>query len=263
MQHTWKLRKLDTLPGEPVGYRDRDGRLDFNALVGQSLRLAHTGGIFCRVCDKRIPKAYGEGYCYPHFQSDPANAPCIVRPELCEAHLGRGRDPAWEQAHHNREHVVYLAVSGGLKVGVTRADNTLARWIDQGASRAIVLARLPWRALAGELEVALKAHLSDRTSWQRMLKNEDDPAIDLAAEKARVAALVPAPLAQWISADEAVTELHYPVTAWPAKVRSVSLDKTPEFEGRLSGIRGQYLMFEDGAVFNVRRHTGYEVRLSA
>jgi hypothetical protein len=45
-------------------------------------------------------------------------------------------------------------------------------------------------------------------------------------------------------------------------VSSLNLDKTPQFSGKLMGIKGQYLLFEDGTVFNVRTYEGYVVKIS-
>jgi hypothetical protein len=43
----------------------------------------------------------------------------------------------------------------------------------------------------------------------------------------------------------------------------MSFDKTPHISGKLTGIRGQYLYFDENMVINVRRHTGYEIELNA
>ena len=45
------------------------------------------------------------------------------------------------------------------------------RWMDQGARQAVILLETPNRYLAGEAEVALKDHFTDKTSWQAMLKD--------------------------------------------------------------------------------------------
>jgi hypothetical protein len=158
-------------------------------------------------------------------------------------------------------HVVYLAVTSGLKVGVTRETEIPTRWIDQGAWRAIVLARVPRRQLAGQIEVSLKQHVSDRTQWQTMLKNAQPRDIDLREQKQRLAELLPEQLRAYRCPDDTTTELSYPVRAFPPRVKSINLDKTPEVEGVLWGIKGQYLMLRDGRVFNVRKHTGYDVEL--
>ena len=201
--------------------------------------------------------------CYNCFMNSPENAECILRPELCQAHLGKGRDPEWEKKAHFRPHYVYLASTNAIKVGVTRDDQIPTRWIDQGAHKGIILAEVPYRQLAGAIEVALKDHLSDKTNWQRMLKNEVLGDLDLVKEKERVIELLPEQFRQYKSANDEILELIYPVLAYPAKVTSLSLDKMPTIEMQLSGIRGQYLMFEGGSVINIRKHSGYEVELIA
>lgn len=229
--------------------------------VGRWVELVFTGEIECLSCGKRIKKTYGEGACYPCFQKEASFSPCIVRPELCRAHLGEGRDPDWEVAHHAQPHVVYLAWTGALKVGVTRDTNIPTRWLDQGAGAAIRLAEVPYRQLAGEIEVAMKAHLSDRTQWQRMLA--DGPTdVDMVAEKRRYAALLDDGLKQWRSENDEVVRPRYPLPTPPMKPTRISLDKTRAVDGLLTGIRGQYLIFEGERALNVRRHAGYRVELA-
>ena len=259
------LSKMRVTPGEPVAYTLPlgDDVIAVNELLGAPLTLTFTGARYCRVCGERVERLFGEGYCYPHFLSDPSASPCIIRPELCEAHLGGGRDPAWEAAYHLRPHVVYLAHSGGMKVGVTGADHTRTRWIDQGAAAALRIAETPYRKLAGEIEVALKEHFSDRTVWQRMLAGAPVDPDELLRVRRDALAAIPAPLAPWALPDEPVTALVYPVSQHPAKPRSVDLGRDGSVTGRLVGVRGQYLLFEGGAVLNVRRHTGHHVTLRA
>lgn len=252
---------LDASSGR-VYYRLGQERLAIDELLGRVLTIEHTGTIHCRICGESIPKTYGEGYCYTHFQSDPATAPCVIHPELCQAHEGKGRDIEWERKHHDQPHVVYLADSGGLKVGVTRSTHRPSRWIDQGAHAAVELARAPNRYLAGVIEVALKDTVSDKTRWQRMLTGVEDGKVSLADEHARVAALLPEDLAGYTAPLEAITELRYPSIATPEKIKSLNLSRVPEHSARLIGIRGQYLIFEEGVVVNIRRHTGFEVQLS-
>jgi hypothetical protein len=66
---------------------------------------------------------------------------------------------------------------------------------------------------------------------------------------------------QWIE-DQPVKHMEYPVMSYPEKIKSINLDKTPEFSGKLSGIKGQYLIFEDGRVINFRKYAGYLVTIS-
>lgn len=250
--------------GAPVEYRlfFEDSELLVNSLIGQHISIRHTGAIYCSSCNAKIKKTFQDGLCFRCFQSAPEASECILRPELCRAHLGEGRDVEWEQAHHNQPHVVYLASSDTVKVGVTRSTQVPYRWIDQGASCAIRLAETPNRFEAGQLEVALKSVFTDKTNWQRMLKNQIDESIDLEEEKWSIHEQLPADLTIYFSENDEITEIQYPVIQYPEKVKSISLDKTPLVEGKLTGIKGQYLIFEDGSVMNVRKHTGYEVEIT-
>ena len=212
--------------------------------------------------DEKTKKSFAQGFCFPCFKNAPENSPCIIRPELCEGHLGKGRDAEWEENHHVQPHVVYLALSSGLKVGVTRGNQVPTRWIDQGATQAIRLAETPHRQLAGAIEVVLKDYMSDKTNWQRMLKNQIAEGIDLLKEKQKAKALLSGDLQQYISEKNDVFTFNYPVDSYPLKVKSVNFDKLPEIEGKLKGIKGQYLIFMDNRVLNIRRHTGYFITLS-
>ena len=187
---------------------------------------------------------------------------CIIKPELCRAHLGEGRDIHWEREHHLQEHYVYLAVSSGLKIGITRDTQIPTRWIDQGASYAIPIAKTPNRYLCGMIEVSLKEYISDRTAWQRMLKNEIAHE-DLIEKRDKIIKLVPEKYKKYILTQENILNIKYPVNEYPSKVKSLSFDKTPIIEGRLVGIKGQYLIFENGQVLNIRKHQAYVIEFSA
>ncbi len=234
-----------------------DDAIDMNSLINKDIRLFWNGDIFCSACGKKTKNSFGEGFCYPCFQSAPEATECTIRPELCRAHLGEGRDPEWEERNHNTPHIVYLAASDIVKVGVTRITQVPTRWIDQGASSAIRLAETPNRYEAGILEVALKSFFADKTNWQRMLKNEVDDSIDLVEEKWNLHDQLPEDLIHFFSENDEVIEINYPVLTYPTKVKSLSFDKTPTIEGKLVGIKGQYLIFEDGSVLNIRKHTSY------
>jgi hypothetical protein len=57
------------------------------------------------------------------------------------------------------------------------------------------------------------------------------------------------------------SHMEFPVLRYPQKVKSLNLEKQPEYAGKLMGIKGQYLIFEDDTVFNVRGSEGYYVGL--
>ena len=266
MIYTGDLRKMRSFYDTPVRYElplYGSDTIPVSDWVGKDLKIVHTGEIFCVRCGRKTEKSFGQGYCYPCFSTGPENSPCIINPELCEGHMGIGRDAGWERQHHVKPHVVYLAISSGLKVGVTREDQVPTRWIDQGAYQAIILAETPYRRIAGEIEVALKAFLSDKTSWQRMLKNEVAEGIDLVEKKAEVAELLPDDYKDYLSKRNKVYQIEYPVIEFPQKVKSTNLGKTAELAGKLMGIKGQYLIFDEGRVLNVRSYAGYRCEISA
>jgi len=242
--------------------KDEQTEIVMNNLIGKEITLTHNDNKYCSICDNKVKKFFGQGFCYPCFIKAPENSECIIRPELCRGHEGEGRDPEWEERNHVQSHIVYLALTSAVKVGVTRKVSVESRWIDQGAWKAVVLAELPNRYLAGKLEVALKVHMSDKTNWRKMLKNEMNFSFDLASFKNEILALIPEDLKQYVKEDEEILEITYPVEKYPLKVVSSNFDKTPEISGVLQGIRGQYLFFEEGKVLNIRKFTGYEVELS-
>ncbi len=230
-----------------------------NEWVGKTIKLTWDGSIFCTACEKQTKKSFGEGFCYACFINAPEATECNLRPELCRAHLGEGRDIAWEEKNHNQKHIVYLAASNKVKVGVTRITQIPTRWIDQGASFAIRIAETPNRYEAGILEVALKSFFTDKSNWQRMLKNELDESIDLLEEKWTLFDQLPSDLTKYFTEDDEIISINYPVLDFPVKVSSLSFDSTPTIEGKLMGIKGQYLIFEGGKVLNIRKHTGYSI----
>jgi len=257
-----QLRKMQVEQGSPIKYYlNLEERFLVNDLIGHNLSISWTGIIQCVDCQKVTKSSFGQGFCYKCFTQSAQSSECIIRPELCRAHLGEGRDPEWEEANHNQPHTVYLAQSDIVKVGVTRNTQIPTRWIDQGATAAIRLAETPNRYLAGVLEVALKDHFSDKTNWQKMLKNEIDYTIDLAAEKWELEELLPADLTQYFTDDEEIENFDYPVISYPSKIKSIALEKVNHFTGKLIGIKGQYLIFENDLVINLRKYTGYIVEI--
>ena len=257
------LHKMSTGLAEEVEYRLRLSEPIFmNELIGNTIQLEWKGIINCQKCAKITKKSFGEGFCYTCFISAAEASECILRPELCRAHLGEGRDPEWEERNHNQPHVVYLAASSAVKVGITRATQVPTRWIDQGASSAVRLAEVSNRFEAGRIEVALKQFFTDKTSWQKMLKNDIDESIDLIDEKWSLEEQLPNDITDYFSENDEIIELKYPVLEYPEIVKSVSFDKFPSIQGKLLGIKGQYLILDGGRVLNIRKHTGYHVQIS-
>lgn len=241
---------------------DPHEEVPMNAFVGKEIELRFMDAIHCVVTGKKIKKTYGEGMSYDAFRSSPMAVESIVRPELSRIHEGIAlRDKEWEEKHHNQPHYVYLSLTSEVKVGVTRTVNLPHRWIDQGAVQAILLAETPYRQLAGLIEVDLKEMYADKTNWRNMLKNVYDESTDLIAEKENILAALPEDYQEFVSDDDDITFISYPVLEYPEKVKSMKLGKEQVISGKLEGIKGQYLIFDGGRVMNVRSHSGYRVRL--
>lgn len=264
MQFEGNISKMTTEIGSPVSYQlpIGDAFIQMNPLIGQSIQLKFDGRINCISCGKKTKTSFNQGFCYNCLQTAPEASESVIRPELSKAQFGISRDMEWSKKHDLADHFVYLAVSNELKVGVTRHHQIPTRWIDQGASYAIKLAQTPNRHIAGVIEVFLKQHLSDKTNWRAMLKNEVAHDLDLTAEKRRIAELLPTELRKYIIEEDVKQEINYPVNRYPSKIKSIGFDKLPEIEGVLAGIKGQYLIFEDDRVLNVRKHNGYFIRFS-
>ncbi len=254
------LHKMKTTANVPVQYSllNQDGDIVMNSLIGHAIHIAYQGTIHCVYCNAITRQSFHNGYCYSCFTSLPETDRAVLHPEEDKSHLGISRDMEWSKQYSLIDHIVYVAVTGNVKVGVTRHNQIPTRWIDQGAMAAIKLARTPYRQLAGLIEVELKKYVADKTKLGEMLSTQTH-LIDLQARKNELAELLPPELKQYVTVDNQVVELVYPIQEAFKYLKNLKLDKTPDFLGRLIGIKGQYLMFEDGTAFNVRNHSGYVV----
>ena len=263
MTYEGTLTKMQTELGSPIQYYlvFENSFLNVNQLLGKEIEIVFDG-FQCLNCGKQ-KKIFRQGFCYDCFYSSPSVGDWIMKPELSTAHLGiADRDLEYESRVQLQPHIVYFASSSEIKVGVTRNTQVPTRWIDQGAEQALAIVEVPNRYLAGITEVALKNYFADKTNWRKMLTNAVIE-VDLLDEKKRVQEFLPSEIQGYFDLDAfKVLPLHYPVLNYPAKISSLSLDKTASFQGKLTGIKGQYLIFEDGTVFNVRSYEGYKVRIS-
>lgn len=263
------LDKMITELTRPVTYSLplSDQRVALNPLLGRELTLTHTGQIFCVHCRRKTRKSFNQGYCYPCFVSLAQCDRCIMKPELCHFHHGTCREPSWGEAFCFQPHFVYLANSSGVKVGITRQTQIPTRWIDQGAEQALPIMKVTSRHVSGLVEVAIAKHVSDKTSWQRMLKNRIEP-LDLKAFRDRLLRQCAADLEEIGRLDDGaaieflpdaeIVDIEFPVAVFPNKVKSCNFDKQPVVSGVLQGIKGQYLIFDSG-VINIRKFSGYEI----
>jgi hypothetical protein len=267
------LEKMRVNLDAPVQYQLplNDGLVPLNPLLGKSIKLRFTGNIACIHCHRTIKKSFNQGYCYPCFSSLAQCDMCIMKPETCHYAAGTCREPAWGEQFCFQPHIVYLANSSGIKVGITRQTQIPTRWIDQGAIQALPIFKVPSRYISGLIEIAIAKHVSDKTSWQQMLKNNAQP-IDLIAQRDMLVSLCASELTEIVQrfgeqsveflADAQPVNIEFPVDHYPLKINSFNFDKNPEVAGVLHGIKGQYLLLDTG-VINIRKFTGYEIEFSA
>jgi Protein of unknown function (DUF2797) len=264
---TGQIRKLIGQFESPIQYFLPIGndRIALNNLIGKKITLTYLHQIFCIQCNRKITKSFQQGFCYPCYRKLMACNLCIIYPEKCN-YPQKDCPDTWEHAHCKQEHVVYLANSSGLKVGITRSTHIPTRWIDQGASQAILLFKVSNRYQSGLLEVSLKQYVSDKTNWRKMLG--DNPTLyEMATEKEKLLQTAKESLAELFAQHQDIECLHeksltltYPILEHPLKLSAITFDKEPEVTGRLLGIKGQYFLLDTG-VINIRKHSGYAITL--
>lgn len=261
MVYTGVLTKMQTEFLEPIQYYlvFENDFIHINQLLNKSIDIKRVG-YQCLSCGLDRP-IFRQGFCKTCFFEKPLAGDWIMRPELSTAHLGKeDRDLEYEKKVQLQPHIVYLANSSNVKVGVTRKSQVPTRWIDQGAHEALEIVEVPNRYLAGITEVALKDHVADKTNWRTMLKNEIKDE-DLLEWKQNLKKYIPEEALPYFIENNKETHLHFPVEKYPEKLKSLNLTKTPHYSGKLVGIKGQYLIFEDNTVFNVRSNEGAVVEL--
>ncbi|MCC9042731.1 DUF2797 domain-containing protein [Myroides sp. M-43] len=262
MQYEGVLNKMQTEFNSPIEYYlvFKNNFININQILDRTIKIDFTG-YECLNCGQQ-KKIFRQGFCYECFYSSAQVGDWIMRPELSKAHLGiEDRDLEYETKVQLQPHIVYLAVASDVKVGVTRKTQVPTRWIDQGASKAIEIVEVPNRYLAGITEVALKDMFTDKTNWRKMLQNE---VLETNLEEIRntLKDKLPEEAKPYFDqTNSSVFNLEYPVLQFPTKIASLNLDKTPSYQGKLKGVKGQYLLFEDGTVFNIRTYEGYMVNI--
>ncbi len=256
------LQKMQTELGNPIQYYMifKNDFLNVNQVINKEITI-HFIKHQCLNCGQDKP-IYRQGFCKNCFFEIPSAGDWIMRPELSTAHLNKeDRDLAYEKKVQLQPHIVYLANSSSVKVGVTRKTQVPTRWIDQGAHEAIEIVEVPNRYLAGITEVALKDYVSDKTNWRKMLKN-DITDESLEEWKNKLKQYIPEEALPYFIKNNKETNIEFPVHKYPTKVKSLNLDKTPNYTGTLAGIKGQYLIFDDDTVFNIRSNEGYYVSIN-
>ena len=256
------LKKMISIYDNPVRYIIDFGNdlMFLNQIIGKKIKIQKTG-YCCLSCSENI-QIFANGFCKKCFFESPMAGDWVMKPELSKAHLEiEDRDLSYEKKVQLQNHIVYLSKTSGIKVGVTRSNNMNTRWIDQGAVEAVILIEVPNRYLAGIAEVKLKDKFSDKTNWRRMLTSniEDE---DITINKKMAMDSLGSEFKEFFKTDSEVLKFNYQIEKPIDTVKSVSLKKLDDIKGKLIGIKGQYLIFEDSTVFNVRSNEGYVVDIS-
>lgn len=255
------LKKMITEFSDPIRYflELNNDFIEMNQCIDHQISIKYEGQE-CINCNKERP-IFRMGYCKNCFFESPSAGDWIIRPELSNAHKGiEDRDLEYEKTMQIQPHIVYLALTSQLKIGVTRKNGLYTRWIDQGAHEAIKLLELPNRYLAGVNEVFFKKIFSDKTNWRKMLQNNFE-IVDWALERKRALNYLPEDSSKYISDDIQVSSMNFPVFKVPKKVQSLNLLKQKTYQGKLIGLKGQYLIFEDETVFNIRSNEGIKIQI--
>ncbi len=262
MTYQGVLTKMQTEFLEPISYYlvFKNDFINLNQLLNKTLEFNFVGHE-CLNCHLNKP-IYRQGFCKSCFFDIPQAADWIMKPELSKAHLDiEERDLAYEKQVQLKPHIVYLANSSNVKVGVTRKSQIPTRWIDQGAHEAIAILEAPNRYLAGITEVALKDYVGDKTNWRTMLKNEIKD-VSLVEWRDKLKQYIPEEAKSYFIDNNKETNIMFPVLQYPEKPKSLNFGKTHHYKGILKGIKGQYLIFEDNTVCNIRSNEGFVVSIN-
>ena len=173
------LKKMTVAQEQSVKYflSNQKQKILLNDFLNTEITIQFLNHIQCIQCSRVIQKTFQQGYCFPCMQKINECNNCMIHPERCLVETGQCShdDRAHQQCY--QPHVVYLANSSGLKVGITRTSNMPSRWIDQGAVQALPIFQTENRYQAGIVEVALKKYVADKTNWRVMLR-EKAPFLD-------------------------------------------------------------------------------------
>lgn len=257
------LKKMYTeIDNEVKYYLDfKDHIINFNQCLEKKISLKLIG-FQCLSCQEEI-EIFRQGFCKKCFFKSPLAGEWIMKPELSKAHLDiEDRNLDFERKIQLQPHIVYFAISSHIKVGVTRKSQLITRWIDQGADRALALFEFPNRFLAGNCEVILKKNFSDKTNWRKMLSSVSDQSINFKEAEKFVDNNIEDNIKAYLLQPKIYKEINFPVTKYPEKVNGLNLRKEMLYSGKLKGIKGQYLIFEDSTVFNIRSNEGLRVEIN-
>ncbi len=242
--------------------------------LGEEIEIEWTNRIYCTSCGSKTSKSFSQGHCFKCFKTKASCDLCIMKPETCHYDLGTCREDEFAKNVCFQPHIVYLANSSALKIGITRLGQMPTRWLDQGATQALPIMQVGSRRLSGQLETMFASQIADKTDWRKLLKGDAEPLNlieireQILDEFSNQIMLIRDQFQQKLEFNENIEILNqetqrefiYPIQHYPEKIKSHNLDKTPIIRGKLHGIKGQYLLLDTG-VINIRKYTGYEIKI--
>ena len=90
-----------------------------------------------------------------------------------------------------------------------------------------------------------------------MLKNDVNQEIDLYGYRETLKENLPSDLKKYVLNEEREKIIAYPINEYPEKIKSINFEKVKEFEGKLTGIKGQYIYIDNQFVVNMRKYSGF------
>lgn len=267
---TLVINSMNAEFGAPVRYY-LDG-FNMNFLIGKRL-IIQVEGYECVNC-KRRTKIFRQGLCEVCFFKSPARAQWVLKPELSKAHLGiEDNDLEFEKKIQLQPYCVYLMNNSNIIVGMAQKSNLPTTWINRGADESIVFLEAPNRYLAGIAESVLRNNFSDKVNWRSMLlgrgdKNLDlgiyyDKCIEIINSDSELKRLLRPHIIQRKNAIEKSLLINYPINySRIRKVQSLGIEKMKIYRGILTGIKGQYLIFNNNEVLNIRTNAGLVLNIS-
>ena len=244
-------------PGVPIHQRPD---LPLSELVGTDVRVAISEDQYCTQCGDSADTSP-----CPECAGEPPHATCVMHPATHCEYTGCPY-PDYKQRSCSHTHLVYLAASDRIKVGITRESRARCRWAEQGASHAIPIARAPNRKAAGIIEKAIGEEWPQRRyhEWYQPMENSVERLTD---DALATAALIPEELQPcyfWDGSDRQevsdavvdVPSVEAPTLDQRLTTNHYSLSTGESREGRVLGVRGG-LLATDSFVANLKRYSSH------
>lgn len=132
--------------------------------------------------------------------------------------------------------------------------------MDQGAILSIILAITPNRYIAGIIENISKKFLSDRTNYRKMLIINNIKTNNLLFIKNKLYNYIFKNFiiySKYLNINNKIYKFKYPILKNIRKIILFNRKKNNIIFSKLIGIKGQYLIFSNKTVINIRNFIGY------